>query len=80
MTPTAAHPSLLERAQEWLRHKTKDLGHDKLIVDLVEYAHGLEHRLAALEALVVKDAPAVANVVKETATVIADVQKAAGAS
>ena len=77
MTDKAAHPGLLERAHEWLRQETHAHNAKAVVVDLVakvaelEAGHGnLATRVAALEALLVKDGPAV----------VADVEKAAGAS
>lgn len=94
MTDTAAHPSLLERAKEWIRHEAHAHNARTLVVDLVAEFGTLKERLAKLEtdfaALAAKDAPMVkrdvaateavaAQDVKDAAAVVADVQKAAGA-
>lgn len=78
-TPEApAKQPWLVRLRNLLHHPAED--HTKSVVsELLDKVHELEHRLAALEAAAMKDAPVGAHAAEDAATVVADVEKAAGA-
>ena len=81
-TPTpeatpAPHESWLHKLHELLGDHGTDAR--PVVAELATRLHELEQRLAALEAVAVKDAPAAKHAIEEAATVAAEVEKAAGA-
>ena len=74
--PSAARPTLLEHATEWMRHKIHAHREEAFIVELVKEVAALKERVAELEGAAAKDGPVVVNIVHDAAPVTAEVAAA----